>query len=216
MRSRVRDYPGEKLDVHYDVLRCIHAEECIHRLSAVFDKDKRPWIQPAEGEPDVLMETIVHCPSGALHYTPKGDAAGESHPAANTVTLVEDGPLYVHGQVAITAEDGTNLLEDTRVALCRCRASKNKPLCDNTHQQINFRAPTNQAFMEAVAPLEGGAFTVEPTLNGSLHVKGAFSIQSGDGQILFQGEEAWLCRCGGSGNKPFCDGTHKKIGFISD
>jgi hypothetical protein len=33
------------------------------------------------------------------------------------------------------------------------------------------------------------------------------------GHVLYEGERAALCRCGGSSNKPFCDGTHKKNGF---
>jgi CDGSH-type Zn-finger protein len=38
-------------------------------------------------------------------------------------------------------------------------------------------------------------------------------VVAADGTVLYEGEKAALCRCGGSANKPFCDGTHKTIGF---
>jgi len=40
-------------------------------------------------------------------------------------------------------------------------------------------------------------------------------IISGTGRVVARMESARLCRCGGSANKPFCDGTHAKIGFRS-
>ena len=49
--------------------------------------------------------------------------------------------------------------------------------------------------------------------NGPLLVSGGVRIRDADGTVLYEGEKAALCRCGQSGNKPFCDGTHKKIGF---
>ncbi|MDF3838899.1 CDGSH iron-sulfur domain-containing protein [Cupriavidus basilensis] len=52
--------------------------------------------------------------------------------------------------------------------------------------------------------------------NGPLHVKGNLEVISGTGRTVARMTEAWLCRCGQSGNKPFCDGTHKKVGFRSD
>ena len=49
--------------------------------------------------------------------------------------------------------------------------------------------------------------------NGPLLVEGGCSLMSNEGKELAgQGSYA-LCRCGGSGKKPFCDGTHTKIGF---
>ena len=51
--------------------------------------------------------------------------------------------------------------------------------------------------------------------NGPLRVKGDFSIQDSEGHTYdLAGREALaLCRCGNSENKPFCDGSHKRVGF---
>jgi CDGSH-type Zn-finger protein len=46
-----------------------------------------------------------------------------------------------------------------------------------------------------------------------LLVTGGVRIVDAEGSVLYEGERAALCRCGGSSNKPFCDGTHKINGF---
>jgi CDGSH-type Zn-finger protein len=56
---------------------------------------------------------------------------------------------------------------------------------------------------------------VQASENGPLLVSGGVRVVDAEGNVLFEGERAALCRCGGSGNKPFCDGTHKEIGFRS-
>jgi CDGSH-type Zn-finger protein len=53
--------------------------------------------------------------------------------------------------------------------------------------------------------------------NGPLLVKGEFKLTRADGQeIPVEGANIALCRCGASTNKPFCDGTHKQVGFTSE
>lgn len=54
---------------------------------------------------------------------------------------------------------------------------------------------------------------VRASENGPLLVSGGVRILDSEGAVLFEGERAALCRCGGSANKPFCDGTHKTNGF---
>ena len=53
------------------------------------------------------------------------------------------------------------------------------------------------------------------TENGPLSVKGPFTVVDADGNEYDLGgrKRVALCRCGGSTTKPFCDGTHSRIGF---
>jgi len=49
--------------------------------------------------------------------------------------------------------------------------------------------------------------------NGPLEVTGKFSLKGSDGNMIDAPNPSYLCRCGGSNNKPFCDGTHNSNGF---
>lgn len=51
--------------------------------------------------------------------------------------------------------------------------------------------------------------------NGPYIVKGPFELVDADGNRyeVEEGKTVYLCRCGGSQNKPFCDSTHSRIGF---
>jgi CDGSH-type Zn-finger protein len=46
-------------------------------------------------------------------------------------------------------------------------------------------------------------------------VTGSVEICAGTGRTIDRVTQTRLCRCGGSGTKPFCDGTHARIGFRS-
>ena len=50
--------------------------------------------------------------------------------------------------------------------------------------------------------------------NGPLKISGDINLIGKDGKKLETKGDVFLCRCGHSQNKPFCDGSHKKKGFI--
>lgn len=61
---------------------------------------------------------------------------------------------------------------------------------------------------------EGAAPVVAMVRNwGPLVVMGELTVLDSEGEELSRGDRHFFCRCGGSGNKPFCDGTHKRNGF---
>jgi len=48
---------------------------------------------------------------------------------------------------------------------------------------------------------------------GPIEVSGSFTLTGSDGKEIEAKSPIYLCRCGGSKNKPFCDGTHNGNGF---
>jgi CDGSH-type Zn-finger protein/uncharacterized Fe-S cluster protein YjdI len=200
------------LTLVYEGKRCIHARFCVTGAPGVFLANvKGPWIQPDGIETERLVEIAHACPSGAIRYQRHDGAADETAPPVNLLAVREAGPYAVRGELSIAGRT-----TDFRATLCRCGASKNKPYCDGSHHDVGFSAtgepPTGQADMLEV---RGGPLDIEPLPDGPLQVRGNLEITSGTGRVVSRLTAARLCRCGGSANKPFCDGTHARNGFRS-
>lgn len=218
MSHSAKTYMSDDVVVTYDASRCIHSAECVRGLPGVFDTSKRPWVQPANASADEVAAVVMRCPTGALHFERQDGGAGEVAPEKNAIRLRDRGPLYLRGDIELRLADGSTV-HDTRMALCRCGASQNKPFCDNSHVRAGFAA-TGELGENKVRVLDtiqtGGKLIVTPTPNGSIKVEGDLRITSADGETSYEGNRGFLCRCGGSHNKPFCDGTHKEIGFRAE
>ena len=137
----IRHYADDVIEITYDPHRCIHAAECIRGLSAVFDSNRRPWIMPSEASADEIASVIARCPSGALHFERRDGGPGETPELPTTLVPTPGGPLYVRGLVELRSADGSSMLKDTRMALCRCGQSHHKPFCDNSHFHADFDDP---------------------------------------------------------------------------
>lgn len=74
--------------------------------------------------------------------------------------------------------------------------------------KYNADIQSTQEEMNMDTPVE-----ITATKNGSLKVSGKVIVKDADGNVLQEGETLYLCRCGQSAKKPFCDGSHRKAGF---
>ena len=135
-----RVYRTAQLEVLWEPKLCIHAGNCFRGLPNVFRPQTRPWVKLEAATPDQIAEVVMRCPTGALHFERLDDGPAERPEAETTINVRPNGPLYVRGHVRIIGPGGHLIREDTRVALCRCGHSENKPFCDGTHQKVGFKA----------------------------------------------------------------------------
>jgi CDGSH-type Zn-finger protein/uncharacterized Fe-S cluster protein YjdI len=204
---------GRDLTLIYEGKKCIHSRFCVTWGPKVFIANvKGPWINPDAMSTDALTEIAHVCVSGAIRYKRKDGRPDEAPPQVNLISVREGGPYAVRADIRLDGAPAASY----RYTLCRCGASKSKPFCDGSHHEVNFAAsgepPTGKADM---LPVRDGPLAIDPLVDGPLQVRGNMEIISGTGRVVARVESAKLCRCGHSNTKPFCDGSHARIGFKS-
>jgi CDGSH-type Zn-finger protein/uncharacterized Fe-S cluster protein YjdI len=205
---------GESITIDFEGKKCIPSRMCVTGAPNVFLANvEGPWIHPNAMDAEKLVAIAEACPSGAIRYRRNDGRPQEAAPPVNLATVREGGPYAVRGDIVL---DGKHI--GYRATLCRCGASKNKPFCDSSHHDILFNAtgePTPVNAKTDMLEVRDGPLAIDPQTDGPLRVRGNLEITAGTGKVVARIKGAYLCRCGGSQNKPFCDGTHAKIGFKS-
>lgn len=204
---------GQRAIIEFDGSKCIHSRNCVLDRPDVFVPNvPGEWIHPDAATPDEVVALARNCPSGAIVARRLDGGPEEAAPLVNTVRVLENGPYAVRAKLTI---DGSPA--GYRATLCRCGQSKQKPYCDGSHTAAGFTASGEPAARES-APLaeRNGGVDVEPRPNGPLKVFGPVELIAGTGHTLDRGQTFFLCRCGQSKTKPYCDGSHKAAGFTSD
>lgn len=140
-----REYSTPEITVQWFAGRCIHSANCVRALHAVFDPQRRPWVEPGAASPDAIAAAILRCPTGALHFVRHDGGAQEQPDVPTTLTPIRNGPLYVRGDAEARALDGTPLRHDTRMSLCRCGLAPKAPFCDNSCRKVRWTEPAAAA-----------------------------------------------------------------------
>jgi CDGSH-type Zn-finger protein/uncharacterized Fe-S cluster protein YjdI len=208
---------GRDVLLRFDTQRCIHARRCVLGEPEVFlANTPGEWLFPDRATPERIAIVAAQCPSGAVSYERLDGGPGEAAPRVNVVRVRENGPLAVLAEMHIAGHDGAGAAA-FRATLCRCGASSNKPFCDGSHTAAGFQASGEPATRES-QPLaaRAGPLQIVPTRNGPLEVKGNLEVCAGTGRTVDRTTATWLCRCGHSNDKPFCDGSHNGAGFVAD
>jgi CDGSH-type Zn-finger protein len=133
--ERAKVLGGTGITVRDDRSVCVHAGFCGTRLANV-------WGQVGATDESTVRAQVIamieHCPSGALTYRFDGADTDTEELRPQAIGVIDDGPLWVTGDVTVSTTNGP-LETRSRVTLCRCGASANKPLCDGSHKEIGFR-----------------------------------------------------------------------------
>ncbi len=146
------------------------------------------------------------------------------------IRVVRGGPFVVSGRVPLyrlqkvdrgpdnepSWRTGTPLDTTEPYSLCRCGSSSRKPFCDASHSE-NCRVDDPDGYRQEPLPVSWTIDDANPPLlalkpNGPIRAWGV-TLRTGDDTVLAEAQKYSLCRCGHSEAMPFCDGSHKIIGF---
>jgi CDGSH-type Zn-finger protein len=122
----------------------------------------------------------------------------------NEAMVTSGGPLKITGNLTLIGEDG-DVTHANHLTLCRCGASRNKPVCDDQHLDIEFldNGNINRA-SDCMKVNRPQTLTITCIKDGPLKYRGYLRVYNSKGQECLSMQGA-LCRCGKSTKKPYCD-----------
>ena len=132
------DHVGKRVTIHDNRALCAHVEYCVLELPSVFDRSKRPWVDPDGATVEEIIALCRKCPSGALSCTVDGVLYRDYDERSPVVIASAEGPYFVQGGVAVLGEPSSEGHSTEHCTLCRCGESRNKPLCDGKHRDVGF------------------------------------------------------------------------------
>lgn len=131
-RKQFKDYVGQHITIRFSLRVCSHAGICFTKLPGVFDRSKKPWINPDGAPVQEIIDIINRCPSGALSYSMAEDAV-HNRKRGPKIIVIEPGPFNIQGGISLRDGAGTEPYNPEHYCLCRCGKTKNSPFCDGSH-----------------------------------------------------------------------------------
>jgi CDGSH-type Zn-finger protein len=133
VKGETNEYAGREITIVDNTDVCCRDRSCITGLPQVFET-----CDPNAASAEDIMSTIRKCPSGALTYK-MGGVHCQDFGREPGIVVTKNGPLKVVGGVFLKDEAGAMPACEEHYTLCRCGGSKNKPFCDGTHIDVDFR-----------------------------------------------------------------------------
>jgi len=134
-KERAKPLGGTKVSVSDDRGICAHAAFCSNEVTNIWKAAK------ITDDDDELRETVRtmagNCPSGAL--TIEVDGSPVEPEMEPQIWIQEDASILLRGGIKISRADSQPIETRMRMALCRCGQSNNKPLCDGSHTEADFK-----------------------------------------------------------------------------
>ena len=208
----------------------VHGSLPLARQVIVTDDEggSREW---QEGQALEVSETYRLCRCGKSSSKPFCDdshlpAGFDGTETANNAPYLEQAEIFDGPTMALTdAEvlcafarfcdpDGQvwNLIEQTADPAARDKVRHEAGHCPSG-RLVAWEKESNATFEPAFEPSLGLVQDTHLGLSGPIWVRGGIPIESENGTRYEVRNRVTLCRCGASGNKPFCDGSHASVKF---